>query len=203
MDLITYGRASKVAWTTVGLSSAYSQMPDMIPSPKSDESWSNCSEVGFAPLVGLVVVCSVRSTEVWMATFMRSAVSELWRWAREARRDCQSRDKIPGSMGNICIESTCWISPSTPVLLMSSLGSRSNISWTMMTPCSLYLTSKSSKSVITGGITRCHICSKASDWDRNVNTSFFPRNQEKQIPQAHLHQLRLRHSLISWSSPPC
>jgi len=58
----------------------------MIPSPKSEESWSKRSEVGWAP-GEIDVVRSVKEIDATIAFFRSTGVSGLWRCDRDVFKD--------------------------------------------------------------------------------------------------------------------
>lgn len=72
------GSASKVALTASGLSSAYSQMPEIIPSPKSEDNSLKRSGDGFAPCE-VEVVSKVKQIDASIALFRSCGVSGLCR----------------------------------------------------------------------------------------------------------------------------
>jgi len=80
------GRDRNVATTASGLSSAYSQIPEMIPSPRSEESSSNRFEETFV-LGPNVVVRRVSDTETSIVCVRSFGVSGLSRCDNELRRD--------------------------------------------------------------------------------------------------------------------
>lgn len=65
-----------MAFTTSGLSSAYNQMPDIIPSPKRDDSSSNRLEEGLVPME-TEVVSKVKDIDAAIAFFRSVGVSGL------------------------------------------------------------------------------------------------------------------------------
>jgi len=80
------GRASNVALTTSGLSSAYNQTLEMIPSPKRDDNSSNRLDDGLVPTIA-DVVSRTKDMDVAIASLRSTGVSGLCRWDIAARRD--------------------------------------------------------------------------------------------------------------------